>query len=299
VKPRVIVVAKRSTYAHFVEEQRDRRVERLLERQDPTVRRWRAAHEAHQKTLQAVEDELSRLGARSMILRKTQAVFDASSCDLVVTVGGDGTLLTASHHVKSVPMLGVNSSPKDSVGFFCAVNRTTLRAALARALAGELPGVQLSRMEVEVNGRVRSRRVLNEALCCHTSPAHTSRYILRYGRITEQHRSSGFWIGPAAGSTAAQRSAGGRVLPLTSKKLQLVVREPYVPAGEEYRLQRFLVEPTKSVKVQIKMHDAALYLDGPHLDIGLRLGDQVVFRLSPEPLMLLGLGRGRRPLAAR
>ncbi|MCA9642060.1 MAG: NAD(+)/NADH kinase [Polyangiaceae bacterium] len=298
MRPRVIVVAKRSAYTHYVEEQRDRRVGELVQKQDPSVRRWRAAHQAHQKTVKAVERELERLGAKALILRKSHAVFDASSCDLVVTVGGDGTLLAASHHVSRAPMLAVNSSPKDSVGFFCAVNRAGLREALEKALLGKLTRVELARMEVEVNGSVRSRRVLNEALCCHTSPAHTSRYIVRYGRINEQHRSSGFWIGPPAGSTAALRSAGGRILPLTSQQLQFVVREPYVPAGEEYRLSRFLAEPGRSVKVQIKMHDAALYLDGPHLEYRLRLGDQVVFRLSKEPLTLLGLSGRRRTRAA-
>ncbi|MBX3183113.1 MAG: NAD(+)/NADH kinase [Polyangiaceae bacterium] len=298
MKSRVIVVAKRSTYALYVEEQRDRRATELLHRQDASVRRWRAAHEAHQRTLEVVEQELERLGARTLVLRRSQAVFDASSADLVVTVGGDGTLLAASHHVARGPMLAINSSPKDSVGFFCAVSRPGVRRALAAALAGELSELQLTRMEVEVNGRVRSRRVLNEALCCHTSPAHTSRYIIRSGRLTEQQRSSGFWIGPAAGSTAAQRSAGGQVLPLTSRELQFVAREPYVRDEGAYRLGRFLVAPGKRVLVQIKMHDAALYLDGPHQEIRLRLGDQVCFRQSSEPLTLLGLedkARGARP----
>ena len=78
-------------------------------------------------------------------------------------------------------------------------------------------------MRVELNGESLHDRVLNEALFCHASPAATSRYILRVARADgaepdvladEEQKSSGLWVGPAAGSTAAQRSAGGSVLPL-------------------------------------------------------------------------------------
>src|SRR6185436_3893799 len=109
-----------------------------------------------------------------------------------------------------------------------------------RALEGKLRPSLLSRMRVSLNGKTLHARVLNEALFCHASPAATSRYILglnRKGKATgkEDQRSSGIWIGPAAGSTAAQRSSGGKILPLTSKHIQYVVREPYTPAGGHFR----------------------------------------------------------------
>jgi hypothetical protein len=81
-------------------------------------------------------------------------------------------------------------------------------------------------MCVTTNGRPVARRILNDALFCHASPAATSRYIVELGGVVEEHKSSGFWIGPAAGSTAAQRSAGGKIMPLTAQELQLVV-SPY------------------------------------------------------------------------
>lgn len=287
--PRVIVVAKRSAFTQFVEEQEDQHIAQLIAEKNSTVRRWRAAHESHQRTLSGLEKALSELGVRSLVLKRSHAIFDAAEADLVVTVGGDGTLLAASHHVARTPMLAINSDPRHSVGFFCAANKSNLKRTLAQALSGQLASIQLSRMEVVVNGRVRSRRVLNEALCCHASPAHTSRYIVHYGRRKEQQRSSGFWIGPAAGSTAAQRSAGGVVLPLSSQALQFVVREAYVSDEQELGLKRFLVEENKALRVQIKMHDAALFLDGPHSCIRLRFGDEVLFRRSQEPITLLGL----------
>ena len=137
--------------------------------------------------------------------------------------------------------------------------------------------------------------MLNEALYAHDSPAATSRYVLEIGKVREDQRSSGFWIGPAAGSTAAQRSAGGRVLPLASKNLQLVVREPYEPHGHRFRVRTRLIKPSEHLLVHSKMDEAKLWLDGPNREISVRLGDVVEFGVSDEPLQVLGLGSKSRP----
>jgi NAD+ kinase len=195
--------------------------------------------------------------------------------------------------VGNVPILGVNSAPSHSVGFFCAAQRNDFESHLQRALEGKLESVRLTRMTVSLNGRLRSKRVLNEALYSHSTPAATSRYILHVGRRNEEQRSSGFWIGPAAGSTAAQHSAGGRVLPLGSANLQLVVREPYSPYGK-YQLLKLVVGQKVLISAQSKMDNASLYLDGPHRTVSVRLGDSVSFGVSDEPLTVLGLRARKR-----
>ncbi len=291
---RVIIVAKRSSYAHHVEEEQDPRAKALLMRKDPTVANWLPAHREHTLTIEAVQKALDRLGAHTILLERPHAEFDAADADLVVSIGGDGTLLAASHNVAGVPLLGVNSSPLHSIGFFCAGHRENVERLLEGALAGTLPSLRLTRMKVTVNGRVRSRRILNEALFCHSSPAATSRYLISHAGLVEEHRSSGIWIGPAAGSTAAQRSAGGNVLPLGSRKLQAVVREPYVPDGRRCRLLRFTIAEGASVTLRSKMDDACMYLDGPYRVLPVSLGDTVGFSASNEPLTLLGLASHQR-----
>jgi NAD+ kinase len=292
-KPRVVVVVKRTAYQRFIEEERDPRAKSLLRRRAPVVSSWVDAHKEHSRTLDEVERVLERAGVQVMLVRRAHAAFDASDAALVIAVGGDGTLLAASHNVSETPILGVNSAPRHSVGFFCALHRATIQRGLAAALEGRLPSVELTRMSVLVNGRVRSKRVLNDALYAHRSPAATSRYIIEHGRAREEQRSSGFWIGPAAGSTAAQHSAGGAILPLGSQKLQLVVREPYFPSGKRYRRVVVLVNPGENLRVESKMDDACVFLDGPYRQTPVRLGDVLTFRASDEPLLLLGL-RERR-----
>jgi NAD+ kinase len=168
-----------------------------------------------------------------------------------------------------------------------------VRETLARALGGELPITVLTRMQVHLDDRLLTSRVLNEALVCAGSPAATSRYLIEHRGALEDQKSSGLWIGPAAGSTAAQRSAGGRVLPLRSNKLQFVVREPYTPAGQSLALTRGLVAPNERLRVIMKSTDGHLYVDGPHEVHRVTIGETLVFSASPEPLRLVGV-RSRR-----
>jgi NAD+ kinase len=302
---RVAVLAKRTSYGTFVEEGGEPRVAKLLAEGDPTVRRMRRSHEDHLATRREVRDALAELGAKVDFYDGARAKIDGKY-DLVVTVGGDGTVLGASHQLgPDVALVGVNSAPSSSVGFFCAARKGSVLPTLAGALGGRLRGVTLSRMRVELNGRLIHNRVLNEALFCHASPAATSRYILRIVRrgkvVEEEQKSSGLWIGPAAGSTAAQRSAGGHVLPLVSKKIQFVVREPYLgdiaERDEEdgprapQTLVLGLVGERERLEIWSKMRTARLFLDGHHDEHEVGIGDRLVMTRSDESLTILGLAR--------
>jgi NAD+ kinase len=294
VSPRVIVVAKRTAYARHFDEGQDPRINELLGRGDPSVRRWQKAHEDHTRTVERVQEILERRGVQSWVLYGPQSEFDATGAELVITVGGDGTLLAASHHVLSTPILGVNSAPAHSVGFFCGGRFGNISRLIDEALSGKMKPIELGRMAVDVDGQKVSSRVLNEALFCHASPAATSRYILKALRRSEEHRSSGVWVGTAAGSTGALRSAGGRIMPLLSRKLQVVVREPYQGERKPYALQQFVLED--SVKIQSKMQDAYLFLDGPYRRVRVEIGETLTFAPSDQPLRVLGLAADRKKL---
>lgn len=286
---RIAYLVKRSGWQSFAERHEEGRLRRLYAKGDPTARRLKRAHEANLKTIAELHAALDSLGVKGTLIGPRTKDLSRDRFDLVVTVGGDGTLLRASHRVLDVPIVGINSDPQTSVGFFCGIQAGEVLASLERALDGRLSQKRLTRMQVTMQGEVLSKRVLNDALFCHASPAATSRYLVQIGKVSEDHKSSGFWIGPAAGSTAAQKSAGGRVLPLASEALQFIVREPYTPKGERYELKKVVLEPGQAVEVRSKMHSGALFLDG-HDDIRPKFGDVITFRRSDEPLLILGLG---------
>jgi NAD+ kinase len=291
--PRVLVIYKKSAYQIYVRERKNSRIQRLIRTGDETIAHLLRAHHDHVTTVQEARKVFERLGAKA-VFRYRSDLRDAEDADLVVSLGGDGTLLWASHVVGAeCPLLAINTAPSDSIGYFCAGTKHDLESVLADALNGRLKETRLARMRVEVDGKIVSARVLNDALYTHRDPAATSRYIVRFRDKQEEHKSSGVWVGPAAGSTAAIYSAGGKVLAVTSKRLQFVVREPFCWGKAELKIQRGLVRPDEDLRIRSKNRLSSVYIDGSHLRQDVGIGSEIRFCLSNEPLTLLGFRRRR------
>jgi len=291
MRPKVLVVYKKSTYQRYVGRAQER-LKQLIEHSDVSVEGLLHEHEIHQETLRQAKAALRDLGARAVLRYRPEPLPEEGAWDLIVTLGGDGTLLWASHLAdSSTPMLAINSAPDTSVGYFCAGDGHNVDEVLAAALEGSLKASRLARMRVDVGDTVISTRVLNDALYCHESPAATSRYILEYGGDQERQMSSGVWVGPAAGSTAAIRSAGGKVLPTGSQKIQFVVREPYRGVDNKYRLVKGMVAPGEDLRIASRMTKGRIFLDGTQKVYSIGIGDRIRMTLSNEPLTLLGLQR--------
>jgi NAD+ kinase len=289
-RPRVLVVYKRSTLERY-HGKKDARIAHLLRAKDESVSRLVSAHDEHRETIERTREALGHLGAVARFAH-THVPRPGEKWDLVVTLGGDGTLLWSSHLVgPGTPMVAINSAPVTSVGYFCAGTGADVGSILKQALAGQLRKTRLHRMQVEIDRKIVSKRILNDVLFCHECPAAASRYVLRHGRKREEQLSSGIWVGPAAGSTAAQRSAGGRVLAPGSRKIQYVVREPYHGLGEPMRLTRGLVAPDQALVLKSKIREGMLYMDGHNKTVAVDIGREVRLSCSDEPLTLLGLRR--------
>lgn len=291
---KVSIVQKQTSYSKLVINEHDSQIEQLLNRHDPTVGKLLSSHDAHQETVEELEQALEKLGL-SVIYRGNLDGKIPDDTELVITVGGDGTLLTTSHQLtQGIPLLGINSAPSSSVGFFCGGQKGNIFSTIERVILGKLPTTNLARMRVELNGELLCARVLNDILFCHASPAATSKYILQIAKANgefeeEEQRSSGMWIGPAAGSTAAQRSAGGKVLPLDSRNIQYVVREPYCPIGEQLRFSVGLLEDGGTLTIRSKMQDSRIYIDGDRLEHHITIGDVLEMKVSEDSLTVLGL----------
>lgn len=293
-RPRVLVVYKKSAYQIYVRERRHPRVAALLRRRSRAVSGMTRAHRDHLQTVAGVRSVLRDLGARA-VFRQRREHGSTAGFDLVVTVGGDGTLLWASQMVgPDCPVIALNSAPKDSVGYFCAASQGEIADTLRDALAGKLRATELTRLQVDVDGVAVHRRALNDVLFSHFSPAATSRYAIRFRGREEAHKSSGVWVATAAGSTAAIRSAGGRVLPIASRNLQFAVREPYAVGERSYRVLHGLVAPREHLEIESHMRAGRLYIDGPHVWRSVEIGSVLRIHRSNEPLSLLGF-RARRP----
>lgn len=246
--------------------------------------RMEGAHKRHTETLQRVEAALKDLKIKPRVVNGSGVNFTTKPGDLVITVGGDGTVLSASHNIgPDALLMAINSDHIYSRGRFCHVylRKSVLVKAIEKALSPKQRKVTLiPRMSVHVDREVVHKRVLNEVLFSASCPAAMTR-VAPPGKI--RYACSGLWIGTAAGSTGAIRSAGGRVLKITERTLQTIVREPC-----EHEVTGSLVMESERFKFTSLTHDATLFIDGAFYSVPVGFEQEMRFELSDEPLPLVG-----------
>ena len=286
---RILVVYKKDAYQQYLQEQQDPHLLRLLRQGQPDVLDMQRAHEVHEEAIEAVVYTLRQLRVEfDMAYRADLKV--TRRYGLVVSVGGDGTLLQAARSVSRTPILGVNSDPARSEAVFCAATSHSFARLCRQALAGALPELWLYRLQMSLNGKRLPHRALNDVLVVHDDPSTMSRYRLKVGARQESQKSSGLWVSTAAGSSSAVLAAGGARLPWNRKAFQYRPRELYRGRLSRSRLVGGVLPPTTRVQVTWLMRRGSAFIDGPHVKIPLRFADDLEVRLSlTDPLRVLGL----------
>jgi NAD+ kinase len=210
--------------------------------------------------------------------------------DLLISVGGDGTFFAASHFVKTQPILGVNSDETTSVGVFTGATGSNFEQVLKNILKGTIKVQTLIRLKVSIGNRIIKEPVFNDILYTSDTPAVVSRYILDVDGKKEEQKSSGMWISTPAGSTGATLSAGGRPMPVDSKRMQFVVREPLSFGG--YKLTKGFAK--KFVKITSLCPHTRIWIDGLHVTYKVPPG--FVVKITPDalPIKVLGFDKSKR-----
>jgi NAD+ kinase len=283
---KVLIVYKKSSYEAHAIDAKDENYLRLLRERNVVIRRSKTTHDIHIDTFQTVKNKLHQL----QIPYDVHLRYDLRPIrgyDLVLTIGGDGTFLETTHYLEKGLILGINSVPEESVGFFCRATAGNFLEKIYQYVSGTHDVKILHRLEMKIDGKKRSPLALNDILFANKNPAGTTRYVLKVRGMREEQKSSGLWVSPAAGSTAATKSAGGKRLPLDSKKIQYVIREPYAPPEKSYRLLRGVLDPRERVEILCMMDDAALFLDGPHLIYPVKRGSRIVIGNANRPVQAI------------
>lgn len=289
----VLLTSKVTLYEMTNLERRDPTLVRMLREGDPAVA---AIESSHLETVYARDAVRAVLESSKIRVHEARRLgrIPNGKYDLIVAVGGDGTVLDVARYVDATPVLAVNSSPSSSYGYFSCATADTLEPMLARVLADGVEPVELTRIALEVDGRRHPHSVLNDVLFCNAVPAATSRYVLGIGDDEESQKSSGVWVATAAGSTGAIRSAGGVVVDIREHWLQYWVREPFMGASaHRYRLVTGHLGPS-GIRFRSEMIQGAVYLDGRRNGVPVGFGSTVTLRPDAPPLRLfLRNGRGR------
>ena len=270
----------------------------LVERLEPTVLkrlaaggavhldRLQIAAETHLRTLALVRKVIGAHRVNEWQVERLQAR-DAEGKDLVVTVGGDGTVLTANSLDADIPLLTVNSDPGGSIGMYTRCTADNFAALFEAWLAGKAVEEIIPRLQVRIDSG-QPWRVLNECLFASANPAAMTRYVIDVAGQRESQRSSGVWVSTAAGSTAAIRSAGMEPVDPHLPALLFQVREPFTGRGPMALLSGRQLPPT-GLRLMPAMPGVSLFVDGPHFHRTVPPGSIAEFSASPVPLRLLRL----------
>jgi NAD+ kinase len=280
---RVLVIHKDSTYQTEALEKKDPRFLKLIADGSEVVRTVPKSHEQHLASLAQVEQALTERRIAYDVVNRQSEFTIASDVDLIVTVGGDGTFLHSARECSNIPILGVNSAKSTSLGHFCLADGDTFGEVLDGIVSGKRRWYRLARLQLLLNGEALPVPVLNEVLIHDVHPAGPCNYILTIGDATEVQSTSGIYISTASGSTAVNRSAGGRILPITQRQFLYLVREPGMRPGQDWKLRAGALSPQAQVKIVSRMTDGRIYADGKYgKEYPFLRGDELIVRLHPE-----------------
>ena len=164
--------------------------------------------------LRETKEILERLGAEYDV--SPDGSFDKDrSCDGVIFIGGDGTMLRSAHTALElgVPMVGINAG---SLGYYSRIKEDELEEKLPRLVKDEYSLEECALLTAD-----GKRAVVNDLVAMAKGSIATFIVIRQGGREIYRTVSSGIIVSTTIGSTGINRSAGGAVLQNGSEILEI------------------------------------------------------------------------------
>ncbi len=177
----------------------------------------------------------------------------AEGCDLVVSLGGDGTLLRAARIVgyEGVPIVGISYG---HLGFLTAAGPEDLVATVEDALAGELHVSRRATLDVECEFEradgstyVRHSFALNDLAVARGGAGNMIEFDVSVsGKHIDRLRGDGFVVSTATGSTGYALASGG---PIVTPEFTGMVCVPIAP--HTIMARAFLTSPSDVVEIEM------------------------------------------------
>ena len=210
-----------------------------------------------------------------------------SDFDLMIAVGGDGTMLRAGHLCapSGVPILGIKVG---RLGFLMQVDHTEWREMLERLFNGEAwieHRMMLSAEHVR-SGEILSRwQALNEVVVGRGLVLRPVRLEANVdGRLLTTFVCDGLIASTATGSTAYALAAGGPILPPDLRNILLVPIAPHLSMD-----RAVVLAEGSSVSVIVKSDNSVVSVDGQPA-LSLEEGDRVDVRASEYTVKFVRFG---------
>ncbi len=191
--------------------------------------------------------------------------------DLVVAIGGDGTILAAARLVglQGVPILGVNLG---TLGFLAEVNPDKLFVAMEKVAAGSYEIEERMLVKARVGKRGRWAYALNDMVIDKGGFSRVIELNVSIsGIFVGSYKADGLIISTPTGSTAYALSAGG---PIVNPKMKALITTPICPHSLAVRPLIIDKDELLMVEVYSDHEGATLTIDG-QMGCRIRSGDVV------------------------
>jgi NAD+ kinase len=181
----------------------------------------------------------------------------AHMVDLVITLGGDGTLLSVARHPgDNVPVLGIDIG---TLGFLTACGPEEYEAVLDAALRGHAP-IERRRLllvtVVDDDKPARRYRVVNDAVLGKSAISRIAGIRVEVdGEVVLRYRGDGLIVSTPTGSTAYNLSAGG---PILDPRMPALVLSPICP--HTLSLRPLVLPDTVRLGLAVEHDPADVYL---------------------------------------
>jgi NAD+ kinase len=192
--------------------------------------------------------------------------------DMLVAVGGDGSVLRAGHLCapSGVPILGVNLG---RLGFLIQVDRKEWREYFGKLFNGEAwieNRMMLHAEHIRAGESLGSSNALNEVVVARGQNLRPVRLTASVdGRRLTSYVADGLIASTATGSTAYALAAGGPILPPELRNILLVPIAPHLSVD-----RAVVLSEGSSVSIVVKSENSVLSVDG-QLPTPLMEDDQV------------------------
>lgn len=230
-----------------------------------------------------VEDNLAEVTPPELLSRCTTcaAAELEKYADVVITFGGDGTLLAAAHLLigTDIPIMGVNVG---KLGFLAEFPTSLLDDGLMALLKGDYRIVDRSTLEITVGTTVVY--ALNEALLERAAGA---KMITVRAHVDQHHvadfRSDGVLVATPTGSTAYSLAAGGPIIAPSAEVLCLTAVSPHA-----LTVRSLVVGHDSEIRLSLLNDDtnAQVVADGRFICVVAR-GEQVRIRKGEHAIKLV------------
>jgi NAD+ kinase len=209
----------------------------------------------------------------------------AQVADLIITLGGDGTLLSVARHpAPGVPILGIDIG---TLGFLTSCGPDEYEPVLEAALQGKAPVERRRLLSVTVidEGRPPRRyRVVNDAVLAKSALSRIATIRVEVeGKVVSRYRGDGLIVSTPTGSTAYNLSAGG---PILDPALPALILSPICPHTLTVRPLVLPDSVRLALVVENDPTDVLLTLDGQE---GYPVGSKtkVTIARAPETVSLV------------